>query len=83
MLFVRAASQIEGGESGQNAGKTGFSEPSPGHPGEGRTASLCLTCDLKVSRVCVCVCVKAMYRRLIMIICGLLLLLEYLFIFAN
>lgn len=55
MLFVRAASQIEGGESGQNAGKTGFSEPSPGHPGEGRTASLCLTCDLKCL-VCVCVC---------------------------
>uniref|UniRef100_A0A669C0L4 Solute carrier family 25 member 38 n=1 Tax=Oreochromis niloticus TaxID=8128 RepID=A0A669C0L4_ORENI len=38
MLFVRAASQIEGGERGQNAGKTGFSEPSPGQPGEGRTA---------------------------------------------
>lgn len=47
MLFVTAASQIEGGERGQNAGKTGFSEPSPGQPGEGRRPSLCF----KVSRV--------------------------------
>uniref|UniRef100_A0A3Q1EWE0 Solute carrier family 25 member 38 n=1 Tax=Acanthochromis polyacanthus TaxID=80966 RepID=A0A3Q1EWE0_9TELE len=39
MLFVTAASQRQEGERGQNAGKTGLSEPSPGQPGEGSPSS--------------------------------------------
>lgn len=46
MLFVIAASQGERGERGQNAGKTGFSEPRSRQPGEGRTVCLYRMCAI-------------------------------------
>lgn len=42
MLFVIITSHREGGERGQNAEKTGFSEPNLRQPGEGRREWLCV-----------------------------------------
>lgn len=66
MLFIIEASQREEGESGQNAGKTRFSEQSPGQPGEGRSICFCVMCALKW-HVCVCRSYTCIAERLCMV----------------